>query len=548
MSETVIGISFGNTSSSIAFEKDGKVQVIANQDGDRSIPSVLSYVHDDEFHGLQAKNQLVRNGKSTITYFRDFLGKSFSDIDPSLNHASAHPVDLDGKVGFKVVTGGQGDEAEIFPLNKVATRHLARLRESAQDFIGKKIDGAVITVPTDFTEEQKKELNKAAADADLKILQFINEPTAALLGHVATRELAADSKLILVVDVGGTRTDAAVIASRGGIYTILTSSHDYDVGGYKLDEALSDYFAKEFEKKHQVDPRKEARALAKLRLESEAVKKTLSNVNSASFAVESLASGIDFHTTINKLRFELTARPVFAQLASFVESVIKKSGYDALEFDEVLIAGGSGFVPKVTSTISALFDTEKTTIIAPSVDVKAVNPDELLSRGAAFQASLLNGFEPEEIEESTQAVVTNAPHLSKSIGVKLANGEFVSIVEANTPLPFRTSKVFEVEGSNVLVGVYEGESEVVVTKADKPEKAEADEEDSWSEDEDFDEDVKTLVVKPAKKLAEIGLEGAANGAKVEVQINITRELKLQIGVREVKQGGVAVRGEVEVAK
>ncbi|KAF5092940.1 hypothetical protein D0Z03_002630 [Geotrichum reessii] len=549
--ETVIGLSFGNTSSSIAVEKDGKVEVIANQDGDRAIPSVLSYVHSDEFHGLQAKNQLIRNPKNTVTYFRDFIGKSFADIDPTYNHASAHPLEKDGFSSFSVVTA-EGAEPELLSVDKVATRHLDRLRESAADYIGKKIDGAVVAVPTDFTEAQKKALVADAAAANLKIIQVINEPTAALLAHVAARSSnktgSLESKLILVLDIGGTRTDGAVITNRGGMFTILNTHHDYELGGYKLDDALIEHFAKEFQKAHDVDPRKEARAVAKLRAESEAVKKTLSNTNGASFAVESLASGIDFHTTINRLRFELAGRPVFNQLTSFVEALIKKSGFDALEFDEVLLAGGSSFVPKVVSTVSALFDTEKTNIVAPSVDTKAINPDELVARGAALQASLISIYEQQEIEESLQPIVTNAPHTSKPIGVKVegTGSDFVTIVDANTPLPFRTSIVLETaEAESVLIAVHEGDAEIVVTKLEKA-PVEADEEDSWS-DEEEDEEVRTLVYKAGKKLAEAGLEGITKGSKVEVQINITRELKLQVAAREVKQGGVAVRGELPAA-
>lgn len=548
--ETVIGISFGNTSSSIAFEKDSKVEVIANQDGDRAIPSVLSYVRSDEFHGLQAKNQLIRNPKNTIANFRDFIGKPFAEVDPTYTHASAHPLEQDGFASFSVVTSDEeGAAPESLSVSKVVTRHLDRLRESAADFIGKKIDGAVIAVPTDFTEAQKKALVEAAAAADLKVMQVINEPSAALLGHVAARSAnktgSLESKLILVLDIGGTRTDGAVITNRGGMFTILTTHHDYELGGYKLDEALMEHFGKEFEKAHSVDPKKEARAVAKLRAESETVKKTLSNTSSTSFAVESLASGIDFHTTINRLRFELAARPVFNQITAFVETLVKKAGLDVLDFDEVLLVGGSSFVPKVVSTVAALFD-EKTTVIAPSTDTKAVNPDELISRGAALQASLISIFEQEEIEESLQAVVTVAPHLTKSIGVKVEGGsEFVTIVEANTPLPFRTTATFNVPAGaeNVLVAVHEGEPEVVVTKLEKPAKTEEDEEDSWSEDEE-DEEVRTLVVNAGKKLAEAGLSGITKGSKVEIQINITRELKLQVAARELKQGGVAIRGEL----
>lgn len=550
--ETVIGIAYGNSTSSIAFEKDGKVDVIANQDGDRAIPSVISYVGSDEFHGQQAKNQLIRNPKNTVAYFRDFIGKPFADVDPTYCHASAHPLELNGAASFSVVTSDEEGAAPVqLSVSDVTTRHLYRLRESAADFIGKKIDGAVIAVPTDFTDAQKKALVAAAAAADLKIMQVINEPSAALLGHVAARSAnktgTLESKVILVLDIGGTRTDGAVTTNRGGVFTILATQHDYELGGSKLDDALMEFFAKEFEKTHGVDPKKEARAVAKLRAESEAVKKTLSNTTSATFAVESLASGIDFHTSINRLRFELTARPVFNAIAAFVESLVKKAGLDVLDIDEVLLAGGSAFVPKVASTVASVFD-EKTRVVAPSTDVKAVNPNELTARGAALQASLISIYEQAEIEESQQAVATVAPHLAKPIGVKVEGGsEFVTVIEANTPLPFRTTVTLPtaLDADAVLIGVYEGESEIVVEKLEKA-KVEADEEDSWSEDEE-DEEVRTLVVKPGKKLAEAGLSGITKGSKVEVQFNITRELKLQVAAREVKQGGVAVRGELPAA-
>lgn len=557
--ETVIGLSFGNTTSSIAYEKEGKVEVIANQDGDRAIPSIISYTGADEWHGNQAKAQLIRNSKNTVTNFRDFIGKSFDKVDPSYNHASAHPVEKDGAVAFKLQTKEEGD-AELVSIDDVVIRHLDRLRDSAADYIGKKIDGAVITVPTDFTDAQKKALVSIAAKADIKIMQVINEPTAALLAHVAARSAnrtgSLESKVILVVDVGGTRTDGAILTNRGGMFNLLATHHDTELGGYHLDDALVKYFAKEFQKKYKVDPLQEPRAVAKLFAESETVKKTLSNTSSATFAVESLASGFDFHSSINKLRFETTARPVFTRITSFVQHLIKNAGLDVLDIDEVLIAGGSGFVPKVASTVAAIFDESVTTVIAPSLDTKAVNPNELAVRGAALQASLIAIYDQKEIDETLQSVVNIAPHTVKPIGVlaqdpkDASKHEFISIVDSNTPIPYRTSRVFNspADAESVLISVYEGEAEIKVSVLEKPAKgektAEEEEEDSWSEDEDEDEEVRTKVIKPTTKLAEVGVKDISKGSKIEVLINITGDLKLQIAAREVKQGGVAIRGEL----
>lgn len=551
---TVIGLAFGNTSSSIGFvNKEGKVDIIANQDGDRAIPSAISYIHGDEYHGLQAKNQLIRNPRNTVAYFRDFIGQSFSDIDPTYTHASAHPVEKDGRATFELKTQGDDAEAESVTIEHIAARHLTRLRESAVDFLGKPVDGAVIAVPTDFGDDRRSALTKVAQDAGIKVLQLVNEPTAALLAHVSAQQQASgnpvEDKIYVVADFGGTRSDGAVIASRGGIFTILATQHDFELGGYKLDEALSEFVAKNFEKEHGVDPMKETRAIAKLMAESEVARKTLSNTTSSNFAIESLASGIDYRTTINRLRFELAARPVFNRFVSFVENLVKKAELDVLDVDEVLLVGGVSFTPKIASSLSAVFD-EKTVVTAPTTDTKAVNPNELVARGAAIQASLIANYDDEEIAESLQAVVTVAPHLQAPIGIKVNEDSFVTVIDIDTALPIRKTHVFDTDSDNVLVGVYEGQSEIVTKTLEKPakeEKEQDDDESDWSDDDDEPEEVREKVVKPGKLLAEAGLKGITKGSKVEVVLSVTKELKIQVAAREVKNGGVAVRGVTAAA-
>ena len=165
-----IGISFGNSYSSIAhISAEGKIEVIANEEGDRQIPSILSYVDGEEYHGTQAKAQLVRNAKNSITYFKDYIGKAYSGIDPSPCKTSAHPTEANGKVVFTVQDKEEGEPSAL-TVSEVTTRHLRKLRDSAADFIGKKITAAVVTVPTDTTADQKAALAAAAKEADLEIL------------------------------------------------------------------------------------------------------------------------------------------------------------------------------------------------------------------------------------------------------------------------------------------------------------------------------------------------------------------------------------------
>ncbi|KAK9477906.1 heat shock protein 70 family [Lipomyces japonicus] len=545
-----IGISFGNANSSIAFTKDGKVEVIADQDGYRSIPSALSYLGGDEYHGFQAKAQLIRNSKNTVVNFRDFIGKKYSEIDPTNSHVSAHPIEKDGVVGFNLAVSNQeGAEPEFVSVAEITKRHFARLKEAAAEFLGKPIEGAVIAVPTDFTSAQRQALEEIAQSAGINILQTIHEPVAALLAYdAATAGAFTTDRIVVVADFGSTRSDVAVVAVRGGLYTVLATAHNYELGGDALDKTLVDHFAKEFEKKYNADPRTESeRSLAKLLAEAEVTKKTLSNTNTATISIDSLAAGYDFHSTINRLRFELLARKVFDNVSTFVEDVVKKAGLDVLDVDEVVLVGGSSHTPKIAARIESLF-AETTVIRSPASSANALNPAELIARGTATQASLISGFEKKDIEESIQPVITNAPHISKPIGIVNAEGKFVTILENYTTVPIRASKVFQVAtGGDFAVDVFEGEEHIVTRKIEKTkaERSEQEDEDDDEEDDfsDEDEEEREKVVKPVTKIAEAAITSVNDGAKVEVILNISADLKLGVVVREI--GGQTVRGSIE---
>lgn len=574
-----IGISFGNTNSSIAYTtaSEGKAEVIANEEGDRQIPSILSYIGGEEFWGTQAKSQFVRNPTNTIAYFRDFLGKGFDAVDPTPCHASAHPVKVANTVGFVVQEHADSDETEdgesveeqkepeksTLTVSEITTRHLRRLKQSASDFLGKNVTAAVVTVPSDFSDDQKAALSASAQKAGIEVLQFIPEPVSALLAHDAKIQQAADGpastqqedKIILVADLGGTRSDVAVVASRGGMYTTLSTAHDYELGGATLDKVLVEYAAKEFLKKHKTakDPRENERSLAKLTLEAENVKKALSLGASASFGVESLSDGLDFGLTVNRTRYELLANKVLMSFARLIESAVQKADLDVLDIDTVLLSGGTSHTPKIASNLQAHFP-QSTVIIAPSTSTTAINPSELAARGAAIQASLIAEFEKEQIEESTEAVVTVTPHLSNAIGlVSGAEGkeEFTVIIEPETPVPVRrTAQIAVKDGGDVLVRLAEGVRSIDVSREERlttngTAKDEEDEDEDDSDDEP--EETRSKVWKPGKLLAEAGLRGVKKGGKVEVQVNVSADMSVTVVCREVGGKG-GVRGVVEAGR
>lgn len=545
---SVIGITFGNTSSSIAVATaDGKVDVIANPDGDRSIPSVLSYIGVDEYHGAQASALLVRNAHNTIINFRDYIGKKYDEVDLSVAATGATPVKTeDGGIAYKIAR--EDGKEEVVTVEQAATRHFVQLKLAAEDYLGKSVESAVLAVPTDFSEHQKEVLVKVAAGAGIKVLQLINEPSAALLAHLSAASIASgeerllQDKLYVVADFGGIRSDAAVIAVRGGILTILATAHARNLGGDNLDAAISEYFAKEFEKKFKTDPRKTARALAKLKAESIVAKKTLSNVSSSSFSIESLAEGYDFLSNINRLRFELAARKPLSDMTAFVDLVLEKAGVEALDVDEVLLTGGCANVVKLASNVLFLFP-ESTTIVAPSIDTKASNPEELLTKGAALQAGLVEGFDEEEIHESMQPVVVNTQHLSAPIGIKDASGAFHALLVKETAYPIRKS--FEVtngDAADVIVELYEGQRTVKETVIEAEPLSDDD-----SDEDDEPEVRREVVYEAGELLAKLALSDLKPNSKLEVLVNITQNGVLHLTGRELKQGSVAVKGEIKSA-
>ncbi|KAH7381660.1 chaperone protein dnaK [Pyrenochaeta sp. MPI-SDFR-AT-0127] len=555
-----IGISFGNSYSSIAFTSgDGKAEVIANEDGDRQIPSTLSYVEGEELHGGQAKSQFVRNAKNTVAYFRDFLGQEFKSIDPSPCHQSAHPIQHGDVVAFSIRDTDDEQEHTV-TVEQVTTRHLKRLRTSASDYLGKDVNAAVITVPTNFSETQKEALRKAAADAGIEVLQFINEPTAAVLAYDARPGAQLADKIVVVADLGGTRSDIAVVASRGGIYTILATLHDYEVSGFKLDQVLMDHFAKEFLKKNKSvgDPRENDRSLAKLKLECEAVKKALSIGSTANFSVESLLGGVDFTATINRTRYDLLGNKLFAAFTRLVTHVVEKAHLDPLDISEIILAGGNSHTPKVASAIRSAFP-ESTAVLAPSTSPTAINPSELPVRGAAIQASLIQEFELEDIEQSTHPMVTVTPHLSTAVGVLCISGNdssgvFHAIVDAETPLPVRRTATIATprEGGDVLIKLAEGSRHIKVTKPEtkqrpkKDEDAETDDDDSDDDDSDEEEELREKTWKVGKTLSEAAIRGVTKGGKVEIQINIGADLSINAIFRELGvKGKGGIRGTVQ---
>ena len=425
------------------------------------------------------------------------------------------------------------------------------MQGSASDYIGKPVTAAVVTVPTDFSDAQKAALVESAKGTNLEILQFIHEPVSALLAYDERDTYGpAKDKIVVVADFGGTRSDVAVIASRGGMYTILATAHDYELGGAQLDQVLIDYAAKDFIKWNGTDPREDGRSLAKLKLEAEAVKKSLSIGGSAAFSIDSLADGVDYSLTVNRSRFELLAGKVFGAFTRLLESAIKKAELDLLDVGEVILSGGTSHTPRIARNVEAAFP-GRVTIRAPTTTASAINPSELSVRGAAIQASLISEFGPEDIEQSTHPAVTVVPHLQKAVGVVIVSETlkeevFELVINAETAVPVRKTVQIPVakDGGDVLVKLCEGSSEIQVTKAEPAANGAKDDDDSDDSDDDEPEEIQEKIWKIGSPLAEIAVKDVKKGGKVEVQISVGADLSVQVIARSVGGKG-GVRGSIE---
>ena len=456
--------------------------------------------------------------------------------------AAAAIVDKDGKVGYTVSLGE--DKNQTFTAKEISAKYLKHLRESAEAFLGNPITGAILSVPSYFTEEQREELKQAAADAGIKVIQLIHESAAAALaygiGHNSSSKDPQD-KTVVVCDMGAHSFDVTVLNVRSGIYSILATAHDTKLGGASFDENLLNHFTAEFKKKNKIDISDNKKALAKLRAACEVTKKSLSSANSAPCFVESLADGLDFHTTINRLRFEMLSKNVFSSALKVIEEVLNKSDLDASEVDEVIMVGGSSRIPKLSSKFREAFSHDNTKIRSE------LEPDEVVATGCAIQGSLVAEFDQETIESSVHPVVTLTPHTTKHIGTLNAKGEFITIVPRYTSLP--TRRIFEFGNAQqgqaqAYFALYEGDHEIVTEEIAPAPREPIEGEEGEEPYEDEPEIVKKVVIKPSNKLLEAVLpleNGMELGvAKIEATLTIESDSKVNLVLRE-KKGSAVVK-------
>ncbi|KAI9352004.1 heat shock protein 70 family [Obelidium mucronatum] len=477
--DVFIGIGFGTLNSTIAIVgKDQGGETIANEDGDRIIPTYVAYTGYETIVGSQAKVQAMSNPKGTIVQFKSLLGLKLEDdeVKRQIDNLSFSivPNPEDAHQPSYEVEEYESEEAEEsvtkhVSVPTVTSAYLAKLKETAEGYLGKAVSGAVVSVPTHFAEKSKAALIQAAQDAGFSKVFTIVEPVAAALSfdHASTVKatVSKNDRLILVVDLGGHQFNVTLLSANNGLYSVISSLDDYKLGGVHFDEVLVNYIKDEFKRKTKADISGNRRSLAKLRSACEQTKRMLSQKDTAPCSVDSLYDGIDFHHSVIRGRFENLAEPLIQRCAELIKQALKEGGVaDASSIDEVLLVGGSTRIPRFQQVIRSLFP--------ESTDVRQdIEPDEAIGNGAAIQAGIIVAAEADGVDYASAAVnkdVVELPHLNHSVGLEVSNGAFVKIIPRLTPIPARRAFEFSnaVKGqTEVYLAVYEGEDDVAKKNA-----------------------------------------------------------------------------------
>eukprot|EP00160_Parvularia_atlantis_P020373 Unigene8422_Nuclearia_a/m.25779 Unigene8422_Nuclearia_a/g.25779 ORF Unigene8422_Nuclearia_a/g.25779 Unigene8422_Nuclearia_a/m.25779 type:complete len:505 (-) Unigene8422_Nuclearia_a:62-1576(-) len=493
-----VGIDIGTEYCCVAWVKDGRVETIPNEDGERSTPSYVAFADDELVAGTAAKAQVVRNRGNTVTEFKQMLGRSFGEIQA---HAKRWPFKVVEKDGGVAVEVHYKDQTTLFTPEEITGFMVQRMKETAEAFIGAKVTEAVLTVPAHFDKRQRDALRVAAAKANLKVLRLINEPTAAALAFNA-ESTGDEDKTVVVVDVASS-VSVSVLESHGGIFQLVKHHVEPSVGSRDFDDKLVNHFSTEFKRKTKHDIADSAKALTKLRLAAEMTKRTLSQSSTSPISVESLHEGEDLRSNIDRKMYDVLIAGLAAKVLQAVDKTLGEAGLVKGDVSQVILTGGSASITKVSATLTQYFD---------GVDVKKdVFPDETAAAGAAIEASLL--IADDDIDEAE--LISDVESLPVSLSTVDADGKTIPLLRRGAPVPAKRAKTFKLakDQTKVQVTVYAG---------DKPQASDN------------------------TPVARLTLAEATAGGEVEVVVSIDPKGEAKLTLQD-RTSGKAVRAVVPVA-